>query len=114
MGAHTSVTAQRLKIGKDAGLSRQQIYQALAVARIPDEEFERLIESPNPPTVAKLAALGRRSRKPPRNTKVNLSISKEAVERLTAIAGACGLSRSAMIERLVLGASVPTEGPEVE
>lgn len=41
-------------------MSRQQIDQALAVASIPDDEFEALIEGDGPaPTVTALAARGR-------------------------------------------------------
>ena len=40
-------------------MSRHQEAQSAAIARIPKEEFERLIESDNPPTVTELARIGR-------------------------------------------------------
>jgi hypothetical protein len=42
-----------------AGLSRHQMRQALAVGAVPDDVFEALVESDNPPTVTALAELGR-------------------------------------------------------
>jgi hypothetical protein len=42
-----------------AGLSRHQMRQALAVAAVPRDVFEALVESDNPPTVTALAELGR-------------------------------------------------------
>ena len=42
----------------EAGLSRHQKNQAVAVASVPDEQFERAVEGDNPPTVAALAKHG--------------------------------------------------------
>lgn len=47
------------KAAEAAGISRHQMYQALDVARISDEEFERLVEGEDPPTLTELAATGR-------------------------------------------------------
>jgi hypothetical protein len=41
-----------------AGLSLHQMRQALDVARIPDDEFEALIEADEPPTLTELARIG--------------------------------------------------------
>ncbi len=41
-----------------AGLSRGQMWRALQVANVPEEEFERLVESDNPPTVSEMVRLG--------------------------------------------------------
>jgi hypothetical protein len=56
VGAHTIVT--RKSAATDAGLSEHQRNMAIRVANVPKEEFEKLVESDNPPTVAKLAAMG--------------------------------------------------------
>lgn len=47
------------KKAEAAGLSRKQMYRALWVARLPEEEFERLIESDDPPSVTEMARRGR-------------------------------------------------------
>lgn len=41
-----------------AGLSRHQMKQALRVAHVPDDVFETLVESDNPPPITALARLG--------------------------------------------------------
>ena len=41
-----------------AGLSRGQMWRALQVAEIPDDEFERLVESGEPPTASALVGIG--------------------------------------------------------
>ena len=46
-----------------AEMSKNQAADALAVNAIPRDQFEALIESDNPPTVKKLAAIGRKKRK---------------------------------------------------
>lgn len=59
MGART--WAARLAAGRAAGMSRHQVVQALRVAAIPAEEFERAVEAPAPPTVTTLARVGTRA-----------------------------------------------------
>ena len=51
-----------------AGMSRHQMYQALQVARIPADEFERLIESADPPSITDLARFGRGAQAKPKAT----------------------------------------------
>lgn len=48
----------RFQAARDAGLSRDQTVRALRVNNVPRDEFERLVESDDPPTVTKLAELG--------------------------------------------------------
>jgi hypothetical protein len=48
----------RSQAAKQAGLSSRQKNTALRVANVPEDEFERRVESDKPPTVTKLAALG--------------------------------------------------------
>lgn len=55
-GTHTSIDSARKAVGQ----SRHKAYQAIRVATVPDEEFERQVESDNPPTVTKLAEMGKR------------------------------------------------------
>jgi hypothetical protein len=50
----------RRRAAQEAGLSLHQYRQAIRVSNIPKDEFERLVESDDPPTVSQLAALGRR------------------------------------------------------
>lgn len=50
----------RLEVAKDAGMSRDQMHTALRVASVPQQDFERQVESNNPPTVTKLAQQGTR------------------------------------------------------
>ncbi|MBS0366715.1 MAG: hypothetical protein JSR67_12920 [Proteobacteria bacterium] len=59
-GAVPKVT--RESAATDAGLSERQRKTALRVANVPSEDFERQIESANPPTVTELAQRGTESR----------------------------------------------------
>lgn len=47
---------------KRAGISRHQMHQAIAIANIPDDEFERLIEQDRPPSLTALASTGKKSK----------------------------------------------------
>lgn len=65
-GAHrkkdgNGLSSQR-NAASDVGLSERQQKQAVRVANVPDEEFEALIESDDPPTVTALAELGKKRR----------------------------------------------------
>lgn len=70
-----------------AGLSRHQRRQALAVASLPTEEFEALVESETPPSVTELARLG--AGKPARrlNTKRKGTRAERRAIRLLEAAG---------------------------
>lgn len=48
----------RKDAAEQAGMSKDQMVQAIRVANIPREEFERQVESANPPTVTMLAEQG--------------------------------------------------------
>jgi len=50
----------RKDAAKDAGLSKDQAVAAIRVANVPEEEFEQQVESPDPPTVTKLAEQGKK------------------------------------------------------
>jgi hypothetical protein len=50
------------KAWTDAGMSQDQATDALNVANIPEDEFERFVESDKPPTVTALAELGKKPR----------------------------------------------------
>jgi hypothetical protein len=52
----------RTATARAAGMSEHQQVQAVRVARVPAVEFERLVESPTPPTVTELARRGRKSK----------------------------------------------------
>ena len=57
-------TLTRTEAATQAGLSERQKVTALRAASVPKEQREALIESDNPPTVTKLAELGKQERKP--------------------------------------------------
>ena len=44
-------------LAREAGLSKRQTIEAIRIASIPEDEFEALIESGNPPTVTQFADL---------------------------------------------------------
>lgn len=48
----------RSKVAEEAGLSPRQQKTAQRVARVPQQDFERAVESDDPPTVTKLAEAG--------------------------------------------------------
>jgi len=48
----------------DAGLSEHQAKTAVRVANVPADEFEKAVESDTPPTVTKLAEMGKKPRPP--------------------------------------------------
>lgn len=56
--APTSLT--RKQAADDAGLSKDQMVQAIRVANVPSDDFEKQVESQNPPTVTKLADQGKK------------------------------------------------------
>lgn len=47
------------KMAEAAGLSRDWMYRALAIADIPETAFEELVESENPPTLTELNRIAR-------------------------------------------------------
>jgi len=65
-GANQNIRAGALPIvsrtqaADDAGMSHHQRRQAIRVATVPDDDFERQIESDSPPTVTSLANQGKR------------------------------------------------------
>lgn len=75
-GARGPERSEMRKAAEAAGLSRHQMYQALAVASIPTDEFEPMVESDDPPTVTELARYGRS--KPPRGPSSPLDRLKAA------------------------------------
>lgn len=60
----TVMQLNRTEAATQAGLSERQKVTALRAASVPKERREALIESDNPPTVTKLAELGKQERKP--------------------------------------------------
>lgn len=58
LGAGALPQLTRTQAAEDAGLSDWQRKTALRVASIDKDEFERVIESDNPPTVTQLAEMG--------------------------------------------------------
>ena len=64
-GHSSSKPPSRKELAKSAGLSEYQQATATQVARIPEEEFEAAVESEDPPSVKKLAEMGKRKREGP-------------------------------------------------
>lgn len=68
--------SSRKEVARAAGMSERQQKQALRIARIPKDEFEKQIESDNPPTISQLEQQGR---KPLPFTKKQVSRAKARV-----------------------------------
>jgi hypothetical protein len=61
VGVHTK---SREDAAREAGMSKHQQVQAVRVANVPADDFERQVESPKPPTLSELASQGVRPRQP--------------------------------------------------
>ncbi len=57
-----TVTVSQKQAAQDAGLSERQRVTAVRVANIPEPDFEATVDSAEPPTVTKLAEMGKQSR----------------------------------------------------
>lgn len=55
----------RSEMARSAGMSPHQAKQAVRVANVPAEDFDRQVESKNPPTLTTLAQQGKQSRPAP-------------------------------------------------
>ena len=66
-----TTTASRTNAARAAGMGHQQQATAVRIASIPEENFEKLVESDNPPKLNALAARGKKSRKLRRATVAN-------------------------------------------
>jgi hypothetical protein len=60
----TDTLISRQDAARNAGLSDRQRVTAVRVANVPADDFDRAVDSPTPPTVTKLADMGRKSREP--------------------------------------------------
>lgn len=58
----------RRQVAAQAGMSPHQAKQAVRVANVPQEDFDRQVESANPPTVTKLAEQGKKAAPKPFKT----------------------------------------------
>ena len=58
--------SDRRKMMDEVGISRHQMYQAMQIANIPEDEFNRLIESDDPPSLTELARFGRGEQSKPK------------------------------------------------
>ncbi|MER9937453.1 hypothetical protein [Mesorhizobium sp. M0088] len=59
-GDATTKVLTRKDAAADAGMSRDQMHTALRVANVPQAEFDKQVESANPPTVTALAEQGKK------------------------------------------------------
>jgi hypothetical protein len=91
------------KMARAVGMSRHQMYQALQVADIPEDEFERLVEGAEPPTVTEFAAIGRSTRapaakaRPSKPTRVVLDLAPTDVLLLDVLATATNKTRAEVV-----------------
>ncbi len=60
----TDTVSQR-QAASDAGLSERQRVTAVRVANVPSQDFETAVDSEAPPTVTKLAEMGKKTREAP-------------------------------------------------
>jgi hypothetical protein len=67
-GGGTPTVSQR-KAAADAGMSKDQQVTAVRVANVPEDIFEVAVESDAPPTVTKLAEIGKRSWEVPQGSQ---------------------------------------------
>jgi hypothetical protein len=72
----------RGKAAKDADLSPKQAKTALRIANVPDDNFERQVESDDPPTVGQLAEQGTKKR-PTQNEPAAVWAYRSARRRAT-------------------------------
>lgn len=80
-GALPKVT--RTSMATDAGLSEHQRKTALRVANVPETEFERAVESDQPPTVTALAERGKIPRpRPPAGSCSDVAVATKALAGL--------------------------------
>lgn len=61
-GDHSLITRQ--SAAREAGMSQHQQVQAVRIANIPREEFDRQVDSPKPPTLSQLAQQGIQRQQP--------------------------------------------------
>lgn len=64
-GADRSFT--RKEAAAEAGMSERQQKTAIRTANVPEDQFEKAVESDNPPTVTQLSEQGKQTRKPKEN-----------------------------------------------
>ena len=97
-GSRGPARSERRRMAESAGLSRHQMHQALAVASIPQDEFERMVESDDLPNVTQLAAIGAGRSPSPRRTPFDRLITAWNAaddDQRTAFLAAIGLHKSA-------------------
>ena len=61
----TRLLISQRALANQAGMSEWQAKNAVRIANIPPEDFERQVESDNPPSVSDLARQGTKARQPP-------------------------------------------------
>jgi len=70
-GARGPDRAARRRAAEAAGMTRHQMHTAMAIASIPEDEFEDLIERDELPTTSELPRIGRGHKEPkPKTSKL--------------------------------------------
>lgn len=81
------ISPSREKAATDAGMSDEQRKTAIRVSNVPEEVFEAMVESDNPPTITELAEIGKKARPKP---KFDLE-GRTPLEFQTATTGRCAV-----------------------
>jgi hypothetical protein len=68
--------SERRQAAEAAGMSRGQMWRAMKLASIPEDEFEALVESDEPPTVSELVEVGRQGDGLPPNVQQGRRIKR--------------------------------------
>lgn len=92
---HSEGALSKQQVAREAGLSEHQQVTATRVANVPREDFERQVESANPPTVTALAEQGRNARPKP-EPRPGYPEATRALGLLRDFAKFCGEADSAL------------------
>ena len=98
-GSGMDVSETRTSVAEDAGLTKRQKDTAIKLGNIPNEEFEVMVESPEPPTITSLMDKPKqppRPPKPPTTFDAYISISS----LMQALAESCKKYSPAMVRRV--------------
>lgn len=77
-GAHTKLSQK--DAAEQAGISKHQQVQAVRVANVPQDQFDKAVDSTTPATVTKLAEMGKQTQAP-RQIDPSAVAARESVEK---------------------------------
>lgn len=105
-------TSSQRKVAAAAGMSKRQEVTARRVASIPEETFEELVESEDPPAVTKLAEIGKKALASPKPK--GFKEATKALGKLRAFAKFCESNNAGFVAGGVLEGEVTTAREWVE